>query len=298
MALKSMTGFGAGTAKAGDVQIDVELSSVNRKQLDVSLRLPSALAGFEAQTQKVVKETVSRGRITGSVQLESAGGPGDVSLDLKKAESAVKQLRAAAKKLKLDDTLDANALLRIPNLFQSATADVELEEISQPLEKALRAALKKLEAMRVTEGRALEADFRARLKILESILTEIRRLAPLVVSKGRKKLFQGLESAFAEASADKKDFSKDERIIREIALFGEKADISEEITRLKSHIQQFRKMMRSPEPAGRPLDFLAQEFFREINTIGSKANDLQITQQVVAFKTELERIREQIQNVE
>jgi len=298
MALKSMTGFGAGTAKAGEVQINIELSSVNRKQLDVSLRLPSALAGFEAQTQKVMKETVSRGRITGSVKVESAGRPSDVSLDLKKAESAVKQLRAAAKKLKLDDTLDANALLRIPNLFQSAPADVELEEIFQPLEKALRAALKKLEAMRVAEGRALEADFRARLKILESILAEIRRLAPLVVSKVRKKLFQGLESAFAEASADKKDFAKDERIIREIALFGEKADISEEITRLKSHIQQFRKMMRSPEPAGRPLDFLAQEFFREINTIGSKANDLQITQQVVAFKTELERIREQIQNVE
>jgi len=170
------------------------------------------------------------------------------------------------------------------------------------LEKALRAALKQLDTMRRREGRELEADFRSRLKTLESILAEIRTLAPQVVSRVREKLFQALESAFAEASADKKygieHLEQDERLLKEIALFGEKADISEEITRLKSHIRQFRKMMRSPEPAGRPLDFLAQEFFREINTIGSKANDLQITEQVVAFKTELERIREQIQNVE
>jgi len=160
------------------------------------------------------------------------------------------------------------------------------------LEKALRTALKQLDAMRRQEGRELEADFRARLKTLESILSEIRKRAPLVGSRVRKKLFQGLDSAGLN------HLETDERVLREIALYGEKADISEEITRLKSHIQQFRKMMRSPDPAGRPLDFLAQEFFREINTIGSKANDLQITEQVVAFKTELERIREQIQNVE
>ena len=296
--LKSMTGFGAATAKADGVQISVELSSVNRKQLDVSLRLPYALAGMEARAQKIIKETVSRGRITGVVQLEAANGQGAAQLDLKKAEAAVKQLRAAAKKLKLDDNLSASDLLRVPNLLQTAAVEKSAEEFFQPLEKALTAALKKLEAMRSREGKALEADFRERLKLLETMLSAIRTRAPLVVSNHRKKLFQGLESAFAEASADKKNFAQDERIIREIALFGEKADISEEITRLKSHIQQFRKMMRSPEPAGRPLDFLSQEFFREINTIGSKANDLQITEQVVAFKTELERIREQVQNVE
>ncbi len=290
--LKSMTGFGAGSATADGVELSVELSSVNRKQLDVSLRLPYALAGLEARVQKIIKETVSRGRISGTVQLDLPDGSGGVQLDVKNAAAAVKQLRAAAKTLKLADNLGAADLLRIPNLFQSAAADLDADESFQTLEKALRAALKKLEAMRVREGRALEADFRERLKILEAILAEIRRLAPLVVSRVRKKLFQGLEKSGLE------NIENDERIVREIALFGEKADISEEITRLKSHIQQFRKIMSSPEPAGRPLDFLAQEFFREINTIGSKANDLEITEQVVAFKTELERIREQIQNVE
>jgi uncharacterized protein (TIGR00255 family) len=287
-----MTGFGAGTAKADGVQILVELSSVNRKQLDVALRLPPALAGFESRVQKIIRQTVSRGRISGAVQLETPDGSGGMQLDYKKTEAAVKQLRAAAKKLKLADNLGAAELLRIPNLFQNAAADHCTEEFFQCLEKALRAALKNLEGMRAGEGKALEADFRERLKVLETILAEIQKLAPAVVSNYRNKLFQGLETCGIE------NIEKDERILREIALFSEKADISEEITRLKSHIQQFRSMMRSPEPAGRPLDFLAQEFFREINTIGSKANELEITKQVVAFKTELERIREQIQNVE
>lgn len=290
--LKSMTGFGAGSAKADGVSVCVELSSVNRKQLDVALRLPPVLAGQEAGVQKIIKETVSRGRVTGNVQVESTNGSGGIQFDLQKAEAAVKQLRVAAKQLKLEGDLSAEALLRIPNLFQNAAAEADAELVFQTLEKALRAASKKLDAMRVQEGKALEADFRARLKTLEAILAEIRKLAPNVVSKVRKKLFQGLEKCGIE------NVEKDERVLREIALFGEKADISEEITRLKSHIQQFRKLMRLPEPAGRPLDFLAQEFFREINTIGSKANELEITERVVAFKTELERIREQIQNVE
>ena len=300
--LKSMTGFGAGAAKADGLSVRVELSSVNRKQLDVSLRMPPALIGLEARAQKIVKETVSRGRVTGMVLLEATAGSGEMQVDLKKAEAAVSQLRAASKKLKLEDDLSASVLLRIPNLLDVQRLEPTSSDFRaspgedniffQTLEKALRAALKKLETMRAREGRELEADFRARLKTLEAILAEIRRLAPQVVSKHRKKLFQGLETAGL------KDLEKDERVLREIALFGEKADIAEEVTRLKSHIQQFRRLMRSSEPAGRSLDFLAQELFREINTIGSKANALEITENVVAFKTELERIREQIQNVE
>jgi len=160
------------------------------------------------------------------------------------------------------------------------------------LEKALGTALKKLVAMRVREGRELAEDLRARLNMLEGMLQEIKKRAPQVLSKHRKKMFQGLESAGLN------DLEKDERILREIALFGEKSDITEEVTRLTSHIKQFRSRLRAGEPVGRELDFLVQEFLREINTIGSKANNLEITQQVVAFKTELERIREQVQNVE
>jgi uncharacterized protein (TIGR00255 family) len=292
MAVKSMTGFGSASANSGGVRVSVELSSVNRKQLDVVFRLPPPLAALESRIQKIIQEQISRGRISGNVQLEAANGGASVQIDLSRAEAAVKQLRRTAKKLNLADDLSASMLLQIPGLLKMQTAEQAPEEILQCLEKALTDALKKLNAMRVREGKALETDFLARLKLLERMLEQIKARAPEIASNYRKKLFQGLDAAGL------KNLAADERVIKEIALFGERSDISEEITRLKSHIQQFKKMLRSHEPAGRPLDFLAQEFFREINTIGSKANDLKITEQVVAFKTELERIREQIQNVE
>jgi uncharacterized protein (TIGR00255 family) len=292
MTIKSMTGFGAGVARGEGIRVTVELSSVNRKQLDVALRLPPSLAPLESRMHKIIQDQISRGRISGTVQVESVSGGDGVQIDAKRAEAAVKQLRCAAKTLKLSDDLSASALLKIPGLLQLQTTELSPEEIFPPLEKALTAALKKLNAMRLSEGKALEVDLLNRLKLLEVMLEEIKQAAPQIVSKVREKLFHGLEKAGLN------NVAADERIIKEIALFGERSDIAEEIIRLESHIQQFKKIMRGHEPAGRSLDFLAQEFFREINTIGSKANELKITNQVVAFKTELERIREQIQNVE
>ena len=295
MALKSMTGFGAGSARADGVSISVELSSVNRKQLEVALRLPPQLIAFELQAQKLVQQSLSRGRVSGTVTLELPAGETAVTVDQKRAEAVVETLRSSAKKLKLSDDLSASMLLRIPNLLEFQTLEKNMQAGSsgfQTLEKALNAALKKLVAMRTKEGRELADDLKARLNALEEMLQKIIEEAPQVLSKRRKKMFQGLEKLGLE------NLSTDERVLKEIALFGEKSDITEEITRLTSHIKQFRARLRSAEPVGRELDFLVQEFLREINTVGSKANDLKITQQVVAFKTELERIREQTQNVE
>jgi len=302
MALKSMTGFGAGSARADGMSISVELSSVNRKQLEVALRLPPQLISFEPQLQKIVQQHLSRGRVSGTVTLELPDGEISVTVDEKRAEAVVKKLRASAKKLKLDDDLSASMLLKIPGLLDFQTLEPTASDFRaspsegnvffQSLEKALSAALKKLVAMRAKEGRELTDDLKARLNLLEMILQKIRTAAPAVLSKRREKMFQGLEKLGLE------NLSSDERVLKEVALFGEKSDIAEEITRLTSHIKQFRARLRSAEPVGRELDFLVQEFLREINTIGSKANDLEITQQVVAFKTELERIREQVQNVE
>jgi uncharacterized protein (TIGR00255 family) len=287
-----MTGYGAASVRAGELRVTVELSSVNRKQLDVVFRLPPQLAALESRIQKIIQEQISRGRISGTVLLEAANGGAMIQIDHARAEETVKQLRRTAKKLNLADDLNASVLLQVPGLLKMQSGEQTPEEFFPCLEKALTAALKKLNAMRLGEGKALEADFLVRLKLLEQMLTAIQARAPQIAANYRKKLFDGLESAGL------KNVATDERIIREIALFGEKSDIAEEITRMESHIAQFKKILRGGEPAGRPLDFLAQEFFREINTIGSKANDLKITEQVVAFKTELERIREQIQNVE
>ena len=290
--IKSMTGFGAASARTECAQVTVELSSVNRKQLDIVLRLPPQLAAVESRVQKIIQEQISRGRISGAVQLEAATGGAMIQLDEKRAEETVGRLRRAARRLGLKDDLSASVLLQIPGLLKMQATEQAPEEVFQTVEKALLAALKKLNAMRLREGKALEADFLARLKLLERMLAGIKSRAPEITSNYRKKLSAGLESAGF------KNIAADERIIKEIALFAERSDISEEITRLASHIQQFKKILRGGEPAGRPLDFLAQEFFREINTIGSKANDLKITELVVQFKTELERLREQIQNVE
>jgi len=292
MALKSMTGFGAGSARADGASISVELSSINRKQLDVALRLPPQLVRFEARLQKTIQEYLSRGRISGSVQLDASAGEPSVQLDWKSAAAVVETLRSSAKKLNLEDDLTASMLLEIPGLLKTEAAEQDAETLFELLEKALASALKKLISMRAKEGRALADDLRARLDALEALLKKIGARAPGVVSKRREKLFQGLEKSGFE------NFADDERVLKEIALFGERCDISEEITRLESHIKQFRARLRASEPVGRELDFFVQEFLREINTIGSKANDLEITRAVVDFKTELERVREQVQNVE
>ncbi len=292
MPIKSMTGFGAASARSESALVTVELSAVNRKQLDVVVRLPPPLTALESRVQKIIQEHISRGRISGAVLLESANGGAMMQIDEKRAAETIGRLRSAAKKLNLKDDLSAGVLLQIPGLLKMQTAEQHPEEIFQTLEKALLAALKKLDVMRLREGKALENDLLARLKLLEQMLAAVKPRAPQIVSGYRKKLLQGLDAAGLKNAA------MDERIIKEIALFAERSDIAEEITRLESHLQQFKKILRGGEPAGRPLDFLAQELFREINTIGSKANDLKITEQVVRFKTELERIREQIQNVE
>ncbi len=292
MALKSMTGFGAGRVRADGVRIAVELSSVNRKQLEVALRLPPQWVAFEPRLQKIVQEHLSRGRVSGSVQMDVPATESSVQVDQKRAAAVVETLRSSAKKLKLEEDLSTSVLLKIPGLLSIQPAEINPEEVFQPVEKALSAALKKLVAMRAREGRALCDDLKSRLEALDGMLGKIKTLAPTVVSKRRKKMFQGLNALGLD------NLSSDERVLKEIALFGEKSDIAEEITRLDSHIRQFRSRLHAVEPVGRELDFLLQEFLREINTIGSKANDLEITKQVVAFKTELERIREQVQNVE
>jgi uncharacterized protein (TIGR00255 family) len=293
MALKSMTGFGEGTAARGGIRVSVEISSVNRKQLDVGISLPRNLATLDARVQSRVRQEITRGRITGIIRVESTGNvAGRVSVDADLAAQYVKGLRAVAEKLKIPDDLGMGDLSRLPGLICVEQDDPDSEKVAAVLDEALNKALRGHARMRQAEGRALAADLRERLVRLEGLMREIRTFAAGVVKHHRSRLFQRLEQAGLE------DLASDERVVKEIALFADRCDITEELTRLKSHLAQARRLLRSAEPAGRPLDFLCQEMLREINTIGSKANGVDITRAVVAFKTELERIREQVQNVE
>lgn len=293
MAVRSMTGFGEGAASAGGISITVELSSVNRKQVDVNISLPRNLTMLDALVQGLVRKEFSRGRVSGVVRVDDLGsGSGSVKVNDALAAEYAEKLRAVAKELKVEDNLSIEALLRMPGVVELEQGTTSSDKVSPLLEKALDQALKNLSKMRATEGRALEQDIRERFALLEGMMKSIKALSSTVVKTYREKLFLRLEGAGLS------DLAADERIVKEIALFADRCDVSEELTRLKSHLSQGRKLLRSAEPVGRILDFLCQELFREINTIGSKANEVEITRLVVAFKTELERIREQVQNIE
>jgi uncharacterized protein (TIGR00255 family) len=293
MALKSMTGFGEGSAASGSVRVTVELSSVNRKQLDINVNLPRNLVTLDAQVQKQVRSEYSRGRVSGIVRVEAAdGSTGAVRVDEKLAAQYVEGIRKAAKRLKLNDDLGAETIARLPGVVQVEQELLDADHVAAVLDEAMTKALRGLSRMRSAEGKALEKDLRARLVLLEEMMKGIAKLTKSVTAGYRQKLFQRLEEAGLE------DLASDDRIVKEIAIFADRCDISEELTRLKSHLAQARKLLRLPEPVGRTLDFLCQELFREINTVGSKANEVEITRQVVSFKTELERIREQVQNIE
>ncbi len=291
--MKSMTGFGEGAASASGVCVVVEVSSVNRKQLDVNMNLPRNLVALDAQVQERVRREFSRGRVSGVVRVEAAAAAaGTVKIDGRLAAQYVEGIRRVAKKLKLVDDLGAETIARLPGLVSVEQEKLNADHVAAVLDEAMDKALRGLSKMRAAEGKAMAVDLRARLSLLEEGMKDIKAAAPGVVVGYRAKLFQRLEDAGLE------DLASDERMVKEIAIFADRCDISEELTRLKSHLAQARKLLRSTEPVGRTLDFLCQELFREINTVGSKANEVGITRQVVAFKTELERIREQVQNIE
>jgi len=292
MSLRSMTGFGAGSASTKSWKVAVEMSSVNRKQLDVNLALPRNLMVLDALVQGIVRKVFSRGRISGIIRVEAGENTHSVALNESLAREYIETVRAVAKKLDLPDTLSAESLLRVKGLLDVQQADWDVEEVSVVVKKALEMALQNLEKMRVAEGKALAKDLRERVVLLEGYVKEIQMLSKNTPARYREKLL----ARIAEAKLG--ELANDDRILKEIALFADRCDISEELVRLKSHLAQTRKLLRASEPVGRTLDFLCQELFREVNTIGSKANEVEITKQVVLFKTELERIREQVQNIE
>ena len=290
-----MTGRGVGAAAGRLARVEVELSSVNRKQLDVDVGLPRFLSSFESRVQELVQGRLSRGRVSGEIRVtwaEAAQAAG-ARVDLGLARAAVTALRAAAKKLGLPDDLKASALLALPGLVALERGERDLEALWPTVRKALDAALAKLQAMRKKEGAALGRDLQGRLATLRTLVGEIAARAPGVAETYRANLLKRIAAALPDA-----DLAGDERLLKEVALFADKADVAEELVRLDSHFRQAAGLLKTGGVAGRTLDFLVQEMGREINTIGSKANDGEIARRVVACKAELERFREQVQNLE
>lgn len=288
-----MTGYGRGEATANGWKLDVELSGVNRKQIDISVSLPAGLVELEGEARNLLSRSISRGRIAAKVGL-THGEAFDNRLLFD--EGLARQYVAAARRISdesgIDSRITAADLFRAPGVFRIDEAGVSPDIVRAPLLAALEQAIAQLIRMQQDEGDHLRKDLGHRLDHIVDEISDIRRLAPLVPPAYR----ENLKKRIAEAGVDLA--LGEDRILREIALFAERCDITEELTRLESHVALFRVYLASDEPMGRSLDFLCQEFSRELNTIGSKANDATIARHVVNAKTELEKIREQVQNVQ
>jgi uncharacterized protein (TIGR00255 family) len=291
--MHSMTGFGRGTATTNAWQATVEISSVNRKQAELVIQAPRELNELDARIRKAVLGVISRGRIQISISVERS--------QLSTEQFSINQgLALAFSKMfaELSHTVGypiqpaASDFLRQPGIISTGNPEVHAEAAWLAIAPALNTALAHLAAMRTSEGEHLKLDFLVRLTILQSFAKKIAAEAPARPIRQRELLVKRLRDAGLELDPS------DERVAKEIALFADRCDLSEEVTRLHSHFTKFRDYLSAAEPPGRALDFLCQELFREFNTIGSKANDASISQTIVEAKTELEKIREQVQNVE
>jgi len=288
-----MTGFGRGSAVTGTWLAKVELSTVNRKQAEVVVQLPRELAELDSRVRKQVQSTVSRGRVQVCVSLEHAQGcSAAVRVDAALAGAFEAAFAELSGLLGRELRPDAADFLRQPGLLAIGSREMDAETAWCAVEPALRQALAQLTSMRTREGADLLADFAARLDSLAMLCQRIAAGAPQRSLRHRELLLKRLRELDLELDP------ADERVLKELALFADRCDITEELTRLESHCAKFREYMHAAEPPGRALDFLCQEIFREFNTIGAKANDAAIAQTIVEAKTELEKIREQVQNVE
>ena len=292
--MRSMTGYGRGDAAKDGFKFTVELNSINRKQSDISINLPKELIELEPRIRDEINAHLSRGRINVVVAFHRSNAKAEeqVELDMVLAKAYHRAIQKLQKEIKLNGTLTLDAILRAPGVMKLAETTVDAEAVWPHVETALRKAIGGLVKMREKEGKFLTNDLAERLGLLTAGLELIRQTAPEIAKRYREQLHARIKEAGLDVSLD------DERLVKEVVFFADRCDISEEITRISSHLNQFRDCLKSNEPVGRTLDFLAQEMGREINTIGSKANAAEISQQVVKMKAELEKIREQIQNIE
>ena len=294
MSLRSMTGFGRARARGDGVVVEVELVSLNRRQLDLQVTLPRMYAALEPRVRERIQDRLHRGRVTATVgvMFSKATGREAVRIDEVLARAGVDAARAAARRLGMRDDLGASLLLQMPGWLVTRPPGGDPEHAWPVTVRALDRALRGLDRMRLAEGRALARDLLGRLGGIEGAVKTITARAPEVPRRVRARVEARLREWGLAASVP------DDRLLREVALMAERADIGEEVARLESHLAQARARIRGSGPCGRTLDFLAQEMGRELNTIGAKAGDARIAAAGVEARAELERFREQVQNVE
>ncbi|ABW18965.1 YicC/YloC family endoribonuclease [Alkaliphilus oremlandii] len=292
--IKSMTGFGRGDSQVLDKSFQVELKSVNHRYMDVSIKMPKKFTYLEENIRKVIKSHIQRGRIEVYITYENIGeSDTSISVDMPLAKEYLKAFMKLEEELSIENDVTTSMIARFPDVIRIEKKEDNEDEIWKSLEEALNGALKQLVAMRAEEGNKLELDLLKRLNKTKDFLAKVKERSPMIIQEYRQKLNDRIKEMLNE------EFSLDDsRIATEVALFADRSNITEEIVRLYSHIDQFKNTLEEDDSVGRKLDFLLQEMNREANTIGSKANDLILANLVINIKSEIEKMREQIQNIE
>src|SRR5438477_1247866 len=281
--MRSMTGYGRGDADHAGTKLSVELNSVNRKQSDIVINLPRDLAALEPRIRQAINEKISRGRMNVLVGLhQGANGAAALALDTALARSYHDAMLSLQKELSAPGEITIGTILQAPGVMRSPEQSVDADEAWPAVERALAAALGDLIKMREREGKHLAKDLIHRLKVVRQSLKEVRKMHPAVAEKYRESLRERINKAGLDLAPN------DDRLLKEIAFFADRSDVSEELTRLESHLAQFAHHLRKNEPVGRTLEFITQEISRELNTLGAKAGDAEISRHVVACKSEVE----------
>ncbi len=293
MTIKSMTGYGRAVETIGNREITVEIRSVNNRYLDCTVKVPRLFGFAEDPIKRMVKESISRGKVDVFVSVNvTAGTDTRVTLNRPVLESYLAAMKTIAADYGVTDDISVTALTRFSDIFVVEKQEEDEEQTLKDILSVVAEALAKHTEMRTKEGAAMEADLRSRAATILELVSQVEARSPLTVQSYRERLFQKMKEVLESTTID------ESRILTEAAVFADKVAVDEETVRLRSHFDQLDSMLRSGGPIGRKLDFLLQEMNREANTIGSKGNDLEQARNVVAIKAELEKIREQVQNIE
>jgi uncharacterized protein (TIGR00255 family) len=290
-----MTGYGRGSAEATEheVRIEVEITSVNRKTLDAQITSPREWNGLEQQCNEWLSGAFQRGRINIQIKVESTGGQQyGLTWSAKAMDESLERLIGFAKSRDLPFEVDSHLLLDLAKSLKDSSGLPDWNDIATQIKSAFDSALADIDVMRLREGNSLAKDLSQRIDELDTLTNKISDHAANTTVKYRDALIERLKQMGLDL-----DLS-DERVLKEVAIFADRSDISEELTRLRSHFEQFREFIQSDEATGRKMDFLCQEIHRELNTTGSKSSPIEITRAVIEGKNALERIREQVQNIE
>lgn len=291
--IKSMTGFGREQGVVEGYEIQVEIRSVNHRYFEFSSRIPRSFSYLDEKLKSFVSERVSRGKVEVSVTISKTEGvEAEIEVNQEIAAGYVNALRNANIKLGLNDDLSLSDITRFPDVFKIQKVQDDEEVVWNAVKQICFEALNRFINMRETEGQKMYEDISSRLDFIEEKTNEIEKISPLISENYKNRLYSKIKETLEDRDID------EQRVLTEVAIFSDKIAVDEETVRLHSHVSQLRELINSSEPVGRKLDFLVQELNREVNTIGSKAQDLSVTKTVVELKSEIEKIREQIQNIE